>query len=535
MPPKLPLSALIRPFVARRPGETMLVDRGRAVSWSEFDALCLRTTSWLRGQGMGPGDCVAVWLVNRVEWLALLFALARVGATMVAVNTRYRAAELEYILQRSRAKMLVLQLNFGKIDFPHVLRDANPACAQALVLVAVVDADGSTPTRILGRPTVAFEPGSRPEADGRDGSDPEAVALMIATSGTTRGPKLAMHTQWRLTLHNQQLARVAGLDAPGASLLAVAPFCGVGGLNPVLGAMAGGATVHAMDMFDAAAAAHTMQQQGITHVFGLDVMFRGIIDQVPGHDPFPAARRLHYISLNDPASFVPFAQAAAARRIPLLPITYGSSEMQGMFALPRCDRPMPEMVQAPGWPISGAGDAVRIRDPDSGAILGPGYSGALEIKSVTGFVGYFDDEEATREAMTPDGYFRTGDIARQFGDGSFAYESRQGDSLRLGGFLVSPVEIEEVLKGLPGVAEAQVVGVQVDGTYRCAAFIIPAPFGAPVEAEVVAWAAARLAPFKVPARVWSVSEFPVTEGPNGVKIQRVKLREMAQAHLATSA
>ena len=526
------LSALIRPFVEQRPDATMLVDRGRAISWREFDVLCRRTASWLSAQGVAPGDRVAVWLVNRVEWLALLFALARVGAAMVAVNTRYRAAELEYILQRSGAKMLVLQLNFGKIDFPLVLRDANPACAQALVCVAVVDADASTPDWILGRPTLAFDPLGQPLADAHDGSDPAAVVLMIPTSGTTRGPKLAMHPQGRLTAHNQQLARAAGLDAPGASLLAVAPFCGVGGLNPVLGAMAGGATVHAMDMFDAAAAAHTMQQQGITHVFGLDVMFRGIIDQVPGHDPFPAARRLHYISLNDPAGFMPFAHAAAARRIPLLPITYGSSEMQGMFALPRCDRPMQEMVQAPGWPISGDGDAVRIRDLDTGAILGPEQSGALEIKSATGFVGYHNNEDATRDAMTPDGYFRTGDVARQFADGSFIYEARQGDSLRLAGFLVSPIEVEEVLKRLPGVVDAQVVGVQVEGAHRCVAFIISAPAGAPSEAEVVAWAAARLAPFKVPARVWFVSDYPITEGPNGVKVQRGKLREMGQARLA---
>lgn len=217
MSPKLPLSELIRPFVVNRPDETMLFDRGLAVSWGEFDALCLRTVNWLRGQGVGPADRVAVWLVNRVEWLALLFGLARVGATMVAVNTRYRAAELEYILQRSGAKLLVLQLNFKKIDFPLVLRDVNPASAQALVRVAVVDADASMPARILGRPTVAFEPGAQAGAEAQDGSDPEAVALMISTSGTTRGPKLAMHVQWRLTLHSQQLARAAALDAPGCS------------------------------------------------------------------------------------------------------------------------------------------------------------------------------------------------------------------------------------------------------------------------------------------------------------------------------
>ena len=103
--------------------------------------------------------------------------------------------------------------------------------------------------------------------------------------------------------------------------------------------------------------------------------------------------------------------------------------------------------------------------------------------------------------------------------------------MRLGGFLVSPAEIEDVLKRLPGVADAQVVGVELKGQARCAAFVIPSPDGAPSEPQVLAGAAAIMAGFKVPARVWFLDAFPVTQSANGTKIQRNRLREMAMERL----
>ena len=103
--------------------------------------------------------------------------------------------------------------------------------------------------------------------------------------------------------------------------------------------------------------------------------------------------------------------------------------------------------------------------------------------------------------------------------------------MRLGGFLVSPLEIEDALKALPGVADVQVVAVEIGGQSRCVAFVIPGR-DAPRESDVIAAAGRRMAAFKVPARVWFVGEFPVTQSANGVKIQRAKLREMALARLA---
>src|SRR5439155_23884708 len=98
--------------------------------------------------------------------------------------------------------------------------------------------------------------------------------------------------------------------------------------------------------------------------------------------------------------------------------------------------------------------------------------------------------------------------------------------IRLGGFLVSPAEIEDAMKRISGVADAQVVGIELDGQMRCAAFVIPAAGTAPSEADVRAGAAAIMAGFKVPVRVWVLEGFPVTQSGNGTKVQRNKRREM---------
>ena len=158
-------------------------------------------------------------------------------------------------------------------------------------------------------------------------------------------------------------------------------------------------------------------------------------------------------------------------------------------------------------------------------------AGEIEIRAPTNFVGYLDNPEATREAVDAEGWFRTGDLGRLRGDGSFVFLTRRGDALRLGGFLVDPTEIEAALARQPGVAQAQVVGVEIDGRSRCVAFVVPSPGVRPDERALAAAIAATMAGYKVPARIWLVDEFPVTRSANATKIQRAKLREMALERL----
>ena len=161
------------------------------------------------------------------------------------------------------------------------------------------------------------------------------------------------------------------------------------------------------------------------------------------------------------------------------------------------------------------------------SVVPPGQSGEIEIWADTNFAGYLNNPQASQAAVDKDGFFHTGDIGYLREDGSFVYQTRQGDAMRLAGYLVSPAEIEDVLKAQPGVADVQVVAIDIATRTRVVAFAIALPGCQLDEARLLAAAAHTLAAFKVPAHVWFVDSFPVTQGANGTKIQRAKLREMA--------
>ena len=528
MPDPATLATLLARHLAERPSAAAFIDGPRAVSHAAFDALCGQAAGWLAARGIQPGDRIALWLVNRIEWLALLFGAARLGAAIVAVNTRFRASELAYLLERASPRLLVLQHNFRRIDFAAVLEDVDPSAARSLERVAVVELDEATPSSILGRPTVPFDAFTSMQSPAEDAANAEAITAMFTTSGTTRGPKLVMHPQRTVTRHARDVARAFRFMERDAKLLSALPFCGVFGFCGTLAAIAAGAPVVLMDTFDAADAVRLVREHAITHMFGSDEMYRRMLELAPVEDPFPSLRVCGYAAFNPGAA--DFARAAWAKRVPLLGL-YGSSEVQALFSMQRPEASLEERIQGGVVPAAGQDAEVRVRDVDTGALLPPGRSGELEIRAPSSFAGYWNDPGATAEAIGADGFFRTGDVGSLRGDGSFVYETRRGDAMRLAGFLVSPLEIEEVIKQHPGVADVQVVAAEIAGQSRCCAFVIAAAKDPATEADVVALAGRQLAAFKVPARVWFVPEFPTTQSANGVKIQRGKLREMARQRL----
>jgi len=496
---------------------------GAPVSRAEFSAKVEQTAAWLAAQGVGRGDVVAVWLVNRVEWIALLFAAARLGAVVAAINTRYRSAEVAHLLKVSGARLMVVEAAFRSIDFAAILADIARDEVPALQGLAVVGADA-----IPGQwPCVRFDAFETYPPAPLAQNDVDLPVLLYTTSGTTKGPKLVAHSQRTLAMHAASVAKALKLDPQRHSLLAMLPFCGTFGMTSLLGFIAAGATVHVLDAFEAAPALQILSKHKITHSFGSDEMFRRILALTDAPRPFPHLEICGY------AAFQPgwreLAAEAEARGMPLYGL-YGSSEVQALFSIARPGDAFADRIEGGGWPMSS--DAkVRVRNMETGEIAVHGVSGEIEISAPSCFLGYFNNPEATREAITTDGFFRTGDIGRLRGDGAFVYETRAGDAMRLGGFLVAPGEIEDELKSCSGVADAQVVAVDLKGQARCVAFVI-AHQGLLEQAALTARLRERLAGYKVPARIYVVDTFPVTDSANGVKIQRARLRAMAMERIA---
>lgn len=369
-----------------------------------------------------------------------------------------------------------------------------------------------------------------PEASGAD------LLCCFSTSGTTGFPKLAAHSHASIARHALYVARALDIQR-GDTMLCVLPFFGVFGFMTVLGALAGGAACISMPVFDAAEAALVVAEHRISHVIGADTMFEAMM-KVEGTN-FSSWRRA--VQANFTGVPLPVTRRGAELGI-LFTGTYGSSECYSLMSFHPFEASVEQRAKAGGIPVDPA-IKVRFCDPESGRLLADGEVGEIQIHGPNVLAAYLNNPEATAKAMTADGWFRSGDLGFREAE-SFVYLARMGDSLRLRGYLVNPVEIENCLMQHPGIGGAQVVGVTRPGVGDIAvAYVIAASSGgalpAPAasgdapddtldEAALLAHCRERMAAYKVPKRVLLIDAFPTINGPNGNKIQKRTLREWAQ-------
>lgn len=525
-----------------------LVENGHVASRAQLRAASAAAARGLAAQGFGRGDVLALWLPNGLAWLQLLFAAARLGVLIVPVSTRYKAPEVKYLLEVSRARCIVVPAHFLDTDYAGI---ANQLTGEVPTLTSVMQVEDLN----------AFMPLDGPVLDGATTPEPDGADLLccFSTSGTTGHPKLAAHSHASIARHAHFVARALDMRA-GDATLCVLPFFGVFGFMTVLATLSAGAACVSMPVYDAAQAAHAVSRHRISHVIGADTMFDAMM-KIDGAD-FSTWRRAVQ------ADFAGLAIAVTQRGTELgisFTGTYGSSECYSLMSFQDFNASALQRAKAGGVPVD-PDIAVRIADPESGRILGVGDAGAagaaggpgeIQIRGPNVLAQYLNNPEASAKAFTADGWFRSGDQGFAEGAG-FVYLARMGDSLRLRGYLVSPVEIENCLMQHPSIGGAQVVGAKRSGQGDVAvAYVIaasgdgaassaaacadgstgtptpPAPPAppSPGEATLIAHCRANMASYKVPVRVILIDEFPVLNGPNGNKIQKRVLREWAQREI----
>jgi fatty-acyl-CoA synthase len=524
----LTLNALLAMRAARI--APMLIDRGRVVSHQALATESARVARGLAALGVRRGDRVALWMPNVPAWLALLFACARLGAIAVSVNTRFRSHEVADIVGRSGAKLLVLWPGFKGIDFAAILAGCDKSALERLESLVVYSEDAEPPAALAGKPVVSYAAlaASPPLVDG-DGA-PEDGCVIFTTSGTTKAPKFVLHDQQTLVSHAMDVVRGFSLDSESVMLLAP-PLCGVFGFCCAMASLAADRPLVMSPGWDAGQAARDIAAHGVTHLNATDDAILQLVSHATDALAFPSLKVVGYAAFNPALGDI--VQRAEARGLRISGL-YGTSEIQALFARQHEDAPAADRMLAGGRPVS-AEACVRVRDPASGILLRDGESGELEFFAPgSRMVEYFGNAEATREAISHEGWYRSGDLGYTQADGRFVFLTRLGDSLRLGGFLVSPAEIEDVVQSAPGIAACQVVGVPQGDALKAVAFVIMKEGAALDEALVLKHVSAQLAKFKVPARVFAIDAFPVTPGANATKIQKGKLREIARVALEDS-
>lgn len=522
-------------LAAHRPGAPLLIDQGHPITAAQLHAQTRALAAGLARIGVQPGHRVAVWLPNCAAWVQSFLACAHLGALVLAVNTRFRALEVADILGRGKADWLVYWPGFKGIDFAGILDGVAPehlARLQGIVaLGSNEDGNGdrdALPARVHGKATHSYSAllSSRtPPPAPQD----NAGVLCFTTSGTTSKPKFVLHDQETLLRHGAAVAQAFNYDDTSC-VLASAPFCGAFGLATLVGGLARGVPVVCAPVFNAAESATAIAQHAVTHTYANNEALVGMMQAAP-REAFASARLFGF------ASFTPaldnMLDLAKDAGVPLTGL-YGSSELIALVAgQPR--EPADGDISAqhqPGGTLIYPDARVRARDPDTGELLPHGQSGEIEILSPSLMRGYLDDPDATRKAVTDDGYFKTGDLGYTLNARQFVFQTRMGDSLRLSGFLVNPVEIEQVVETLPGVRACQVVGATRHGKIVPYAFVLLQP-GATADPD--GWMAAckaAMAGFKVPVGFTDLPAFPSVESANSVKIQKHRLRDMANAMLS---
>ncbi|MCB1749197.1 MAG: AMP-binding protein, partial [Gammaproteobacteria bacterium] len=381
-----------------------------------------RLATGLAALGVGAGDRVALWLPNIPAWLECFLACARLGAIAVSVNTRFRAHEVSDIVGRSGARVLVVWPGFNGIDFGDILAGVAPEVLAALDHIVAYGEDEVTPVALHGVGVTAYAD-CRTQLPHPGRGDDTARCVIFTTSGTTRAPKFVCHVQGTVADHAADVAAALDLAAPGTRVLQALPMCGVFGFTQALSALVAGAPVDLLPVFDAATAASMVRERAITHMHGVDDMIAAMLAARSEPQPFPSLRLFGYAAFNPALEDI--VAEADARGVTLCGL-YGMSECHALYAMqpPRLDSA--ERRKGGGRPLSPRA-AVRVRDPESGVLLGPGQPGEIEVSGPSLMLEYYDNPAATAEALGNDGYLRTGDLGYLEDDGRFCYLARMGD------------------------------------------------------------------------------------------------------------
>lgn len=521
------VSSLLESAARGRPASRLVWDNGLIRTYPDLLLASRRCAGALTKLGVGKGDRVAFWLPNSWAYLDFMLAAMQLGAIAVAVNTRFRAAEVGAIIGHTRPKVLVMSPDFRGIPFRETLAEVDALKLASVETILVCDGAVEADAFLPGRRTVTYE-WALVQDESTASPEPDDDCAIFTTSGTTSGPKFALHKHRSIAGHAIDAAKAFCYDDCDAQLLHALPFCGIFGFSQLTATLAAGAASVFMTIFDAPAAAGLMKQHGVTYTSGTDDMLKRMLDAAKQEIPFPGLRECVYAGFNPTLSSFP--ETAEQQGMRLLGC-FGMSEIHSFFSRQSSDLPVEQRKRPGGVPVTRSA-VVRVRDKESGELLPAGVVGELEVSSPNLFSEYYGQPEATKAAFAEDGFFRTGDLGRTLEDGRYEFLGRYGDFMRLAGFLVNPLEIELELQAVRGVETAVVVEAPGIAGTRAVAFIKMQPQTVWAEDRLRRHCVSRLANFKVPALFVPVESFPTAAGPNGDKVQRVKLKATAAALMA---
>ena len=504
-------------------------------TYSEFrddvDQFC-RT---LIALGVRPGHHVAVWATNIPQWYIAFWAVTKIGAVLVSMNTAYKIHEAEYLLRQSDTHTLIMIQGYRDSDYSAIVQELCPELR----------------TTTPGRPlhcrrlpflrnviTVGFQqPGCLNWQDALERAEqvpveevyrlaaavhPDDVCNMQYTSGTTGFPKGVMLTHYNIVNNGKCIGDRMDLSTADRMMIQVPMFHCFGMVLAMTAAMTHGASLFPLPYFSPKPALACIHQEHITCFHGVPTMFIAMLE----HPDF-SKTDFHYmrtgIMAGSPCPIAVMQDVVDKMHMEEITIVYGQTEASPGCTMSSTDDPISVRVGTVGRALPEI--ECRIVDPETNVELPVGEIGEFVARGYNIMKGYYKMPKATRAAIDADGWLHTGDLACKTPEGNYRITGRLKDMIIRGGENIYPKEIEEFIYTHPKVSDVQVIGVP-DSQYgeEIMACIILKEGESMTEDEMKNFIRDHMARHKVPRYISFVDSFPMNAAG---KIQKFKMREEA--------
>src|SRR5438067_7954457 len=489
-------------------------------TYSQLVEQCEAAGRGLMARGVKKGDRVGIWSPNRYEWVVVQYATAAIGAILVNINPAYRTSELEYALNQSGTGFLILAKGFRQADYRAMLAEVKGRCPdlkEALVLEDSWDA-------LLRDAARSSLEELREREESLQFDDPINIQYTSGTTGFPKGATLTHHNILNNAFFIGETLKYSERDR----VCIPVPFYHCFGM--VLGNLA--CTTHGSTMvvpgesYDPLAVMQAVQAERCTSLYGVPTMFIGELDH-PRFAEFDFSSLRTGIMAGSPCPVEVMKKVQAQMHMPEVTICYGMTETAPVSTQSSTDDPLDKRVSTVGRIHPHV--EIKIVDPASGEIVPRGQPGELCTRGYSVMLGYWNNAEATSQAIDAARWMHTGDLATMDDESYVNIVGRIKDMIIRGGENIYPREIEEFLYTHPDVSDIQVIGVPSERYgEEVMAWVKPREGARVTDDDLVAFCRGKIATYKIP-RYWKfVDAFPMTVTG---KIQKFKMRETAVAEL----
>ena len=535
---ELPLGKFFESQVEKQPDHEFIIypDRNLRFTYKEFNDRVDNLAKGLLHIGIEKGDHVGIWAKNVPEWLTYMFATAKIGATIVTVNTAYQTHELEYVLRQSDMKAIAMTDEFRGTNYLDVMHELVPEmltsergnlvsekfpCLKTIIHVGQEKHRGMYNTNELLLLGMNYDDEEYQKV--KDSVSQYDVINMQYTSGTEGFPKGVMLTSRNIVNDGYYIGENMYYTEKDRLLLQVPLFHCFGTVLGVMAVITHGATMIMLEEYDPLLAISSIQKEKCTSVYGVPTMFIGMMNH-PMFDMFDMSSLRTGIMAGSTCPVETMKDAIEKMNMKGITSVYGLTEAAPGFTQTKADDPFDKKIHTVGKKFPNI--EVKIVDPDTGEEVGVGEKGEIMCRGFNVMKGYYNMPEKTAETITPDGWLHTGDLATVDEDGYYAIVGRIKDMIIRGGENIYPREIEEFLFTHECVRDVQVAGIP-DEKYGeiVGAFIIKEEgYDDVTEADIRDFSIGKIARYKVPKHVFFLDEFPLTTSG---KIQKYKLGDIA--------